>query len=165
MSEKKEELSKIQSEAKSKMTETPQQPKKKRGRPPKNQTGQSTTQLTTTPQPTSDAPQPGMLGQFTSTFKTLFSFLGKTFAVTLHYPKFELEDHESQLLGEQADGVLVEFAPQVNNKYGKLSIFVVSLLTIFGGRYMNFLKSEVEKEKEKREKENKEKEKNVQSGL
>lgn len=69
------------------------------------------------------------------TFKTLFTFIGKTLAVTLSFKRYELSDNESEMLATQADSVIIEFAPQIENKYAKLGIFITSLIGIFGTRF------------------------------
>lgn len=69
------------------------------------------------------------------TFKTIFEFIGKTLAVTLSFKRYELSDNESELLANQADSVIIEFAPNIENKYAKLGIFITSLIAIFGSRF------------------------------
>lgn len=89
-----------------------------------------------------------------SSFSSLFNFLGKILSVSLKYEKFELSDQESDLLGEQADGVVLEFAPQIGGKYPKLIIFMTTLLSIFGYKFVGYAKEVEKKEKLKREAEN-----------
>lgn len=129
-------LEEIQKESIQKMTtETPQ--KKKRGRPKKSTT--TTNQITTN----EEKRESGLK----LTFKTLFEFLGKTLAITLSFKKFEISDPESDLLASQADEVIVEFAPQIENKWAKLGVFITSILAIFGKRYFEFEKEKAEKNK------------------
>lgn len=51
------------------------------------------------------------------------------------------------MLAEQADQVMIEFVPEVGNKWAKLAIFVSSLIGIFGKKYFSFEKEQVEKRK------------------
>lgn len=79
------------------------------------------------------------------TFKSLFDFSGKTLAVVCSFKDFELSEPESDTLAEQTDQVLIEFFPNIQNRWVKLGALVVSLLGIFGKKYFSY-----EKEKDKK---------------
>lgn len=60
----------------------------------------------------------------------------------MEFKGFELDDSESKMLADQADGVTTEFIPQLENKWLKLILFITSLIGIFGKKYMDFSENE-----------------------
>ena len=115
-------------------------PKRGRGRPKKNPQAQSPIQK--------NSPEPRGEG-LKLTFKAIFDFIGKTLAITLTFKRFEIDEQESELLSNQADEVVSEFVPEVHNKWAKLGIFLVSLITIFGRRFLEYEKDQAKQRKEK----------------
>lgn len=86
-------------------------------------------------------------------FKAIFKFTGNLLSIGLKFNKFEIDDNESELLSDQADQVCFEFIPQVGTKYAKVVIFIISLFSIFGKKYLEFIlfKQNVNKEMKKAE--------------
>jgi hypothetical protein len=74
------------------------------------------------------------------TLRAIFSFSGKTLAATTNFNKFELDEPEVEVLAVQGDECLIEFFPNINNRYGKLVAFLISVCTIFGKRYFDYYK-------------------------
>lgn len=117
-------------EVKTETMESQEKTIKKRGRPKKSsqstQSKKSKNNETIKP-----------IGIVTS-FKSIFSFTGKILAVSMEYKDFELSENESTVLAEQAESVTLEFAPNIENKWIKLILFVTSLIGIFGKKYTSF---------------------------
>ena len=137
MSAKKEELKNIQQETIIKNEENKK--KRGRGRPPKNE------EKSINSPRVAPSPNEGVFTGLKTSFISIFIFIGKSLSTTLKYKDFELEKNEAELLGEQADQVVIEFFPQINNRYAKLGIFLTSLISIFGKKYFGYA-SEMEKQ-------------------
>lgn len=104
------------------------------------------------PTTTSDTPKESGLKL---SFKAIFEFIGKTLAITLSFKEWELKEPESELLATQSDEVILEFAPTIENKWAKLGVLLISVLTIFGKRYFDFEKDKLSKSKKENTEENK----------
>lgn len=120
-------LSEIQNQSQNKIEEIPV--KRGRGRPKKV-----------------DQVQKAAIAQETKTsglkltLKSLFDFLGKSLSVSLEHKEMELSEPEGELLADQADQLIIEFAPDIGNKWAKLAVFITSLITIFGKRFLSLEK-------------------------
>jgi hypothetical protein len=97
-----------------------------------------------------------------ATFKVLFKFIGSSLSISLKHDDFKLNNDETEMLSEQADSVCLEFFPSVENKYAKLIVLIVSLVSIFGKKYFGFAEKVKKEDKVKKAKKENESSENGQ---
>jgi len=69
--------------------------------------------------------------------------------VTLNNKVWEISEPENELLSLQGDDCLGEFFPQVQNKWGKLIAFIISIMSVFGPKWFKYETDNNQKNKNK----------------
>jgi len=76
--------------------------------------------------------------QYKEVMAGLIGFTGIYLAKTAKWDGFKLSNEETEILAMQASDLAVEFMPQVQSKYVKIGAFSMTLIAVFGMRYMEF---------------------------
>lgn len=76
--------------------------------------------------------------QYKEVMGGLIGFTGIYLSRVTKWDGFKLSNEETELLATQASDLAVEFMPQVQSKYVKIGAFSMTLIAVFGMRYMEF---------------------------
>ena len=76
--------------------------------------------------------------QYKQVMAGLIQFTGIYLSKVSKWDGFQLSNEETELLSMQASDLAVEFMPQVQSKYVKVGAFSMTLIAVFGMRYMEF---------------------------
>lgn len=71
-------------------------------------------------------------------FKSIFNFSGDALAGVTEFEAWKLDEGEAVMLAEQADQVTMELFPQITGKLAKILIFAVSIIGVFGTRWIKY---------------------------
>lgn len=82
-----------------------------------------------------------------TSLKSIYDFSGKALATTTDFEPWELEPDQSDMLAEQTDQIVIEFFPTITSKVGKILILVVSLIGVYGAKWLKFEKHLADKRK------------------
>lgn len=70
--------------------------------------------------------------------KPLLFFSGDYMSRASQFDGFKFSNDEADTLSKQAAEVMVELAPMINTKQGKIGIFAITAISIFGLKYLAY---------------------------
>jgi hypothetical protein len=75
---------------------------------------------------------------YTKLMRNILKFSGDFLASGSKFDGFKMSNDELDMLGMQGGEIMQEFAPVMNHKYVKLSVFTGSLLFVYSGKYISY---------------------------